>query len=225
MVNSRNREIQRKRMLNYFLEATLAIIREEGIDKVTARKVAKRAGYNQATLYLYFDNLNHLLIFTSTHYLRDYLEALPLYIQEAKNAKDVYFAIWQCFSDFAFAKADIYKHLFFSNVKDIAIYYRQYYDAFPLDIKHYPPEVQNMLQEVTIENRSKRLMDECVAQDFLDQRSADLVDSLVIFTFESLLQRVDIGSLKPGVARELFMSYMKKIFNRIAESSGSHRSQ
>lgn len=203
-------------MYTYFRDAALKIIHEEGIDKVTARKVADLAGYNQATLYSYFENLKHLILFACIDYLGEYLEALPLYIREAKDSKDIYFAVWQCFTDFAFDQSAIYRQIFFSNAKDIGYYYRQYYDIFPLDIKHYPPEIQNMIQEVTIEERSHRLMDECIVQGLIDEKSGYLVDDMVVFTFESLLLRVDIGSLKPGVAKELFMSYMKTLFKRLS---------
>ena len=57
--NLDNKELQRKRMITYFVEATCKIIDTDGVEAVTVRKVANLAGYNSATLYNYFDNLNH----------------------------------------------------------------------------------------------------------------------------------------------------------------------
>ena len=65
--------IQKVRMVKYFVDATIEIIEKEGYEAVTIRKVADIAGYNSATLYNYFDNLEHLLFFASMRYLQDYI--------------------------------------------------------------------------------------------------------------------------------------------------------
>jgi len=74
-----NKELQRNRMENYFIEATKEIIAEEGIDKVSVRKVGEKAGYSYATIYNYFSDLNELLANTAYNYLEDcYQEVLAL---------------------------------------------------------------------------------------------------------------------------------------------------
>ena len=50
------KEIQRQRMMKYFIEAGKQIILEEGVKNVTVRKVADLAGYSYATLYNYFED-------------------------------------------------------------------------------------------------------------------------------------------------------------------------
>lgn len=50
-------------MWQYFIEATAAIIEEEGYDHITIRKIADKAGYNSATIYNYFSELSHLTFF------------------------------------------------------------------------------------------------------------------------------------------------------------------
>jgi len=72
------REIQKKRMMNYFIEAAKEIIEEEGIQSLSVRKVGDLAGYSYATIYNYFKDLNTLL-----HYcILDYLEDCYEYIKE-----------------------------------------------------------------------------------------------------------------------------------------------
>ena len=48
-------------MWKYFVDATAEIIEEEGLENVTIRKVADKAGYNSATIYNYFSEISHLL--------------------------------------------------------------------------------------------------------------------------------------------------------------------
>lgn len=54
---SRHEEHMRKA----FLDAAKEVIREEGVDGVSARKVGRKAGYSYATLYNYFSSREHLL--------------------------------------------------------------------------------------------------------------------------------------------------------------------
>lgn len=55
------KNIQEERMKKYFIDAAKEIIRGEGIEAVSARNIAERAGYSYATLYNYFDNINDLI--------------------------------------------------------------------------------------------------------------------------------------------------------------------
>ena len=67
---------KRKRIMIYFIEATQKLIQSEGIDGLSIRKIATEAGYNSATIYNYFQDLEHLTLFASVCYLRDYVIAL-----------------------------------------------------------------------------------------------------------------------------------------------------
>jgi hypothetical protein len=43
-------DIQTERMLNYFIDATAKLIKEEGIKNISIRKIAKEAGYTRSTI-------------------------------------------------------------------------------------------------------------------------------------------------------------------------------
>ena len=55
-----NRQEKRKRIMSYFINATIELMEKEGIENLTIRKVAEQAKYNSATLYHYFSNLDEL---------------------------------------------------------------------------------------------------------------------------------------------------------------------
>ena len=59
--SQKNRELQKKRTILYFIQAAEELIAEKGQDNITVREVANRAVYNIATLYNYFENINHLI--------------------------------------------------------------------------------------------------------------------------------------------------------------------
>ena len=73
--------LRQKRNMVYFVEATEKILKEEGIPGVTIRRIAAEAGYNSATLYNYFQDLDELILFGSVCFLRDYLLDLSRNLQ------------------------------------------------------------------------------------------------------------------------------------------------
>lgn len=60
------RRLERKLAIKkLFIDTTVTIIKEEGVEKVSIRKIAKITGYNSATLYTYFKNLDYLILLSS----------------------------------------------------------------------------------------------------------------------------------------------------------------
>lgn len=57
----KNKEIQEKRMKEYFIQATRNILKSEGIKGISVRNIADQAGYSYATLYNYFKDVNDLV--------------------------------------------------------------------------------------------------------------------------------------------------------------------
>ncbi len=74
----KHKEIQEERMRGYFIEATKAIIKGEGIRGVNVRSVADHAGYSFATIYNYFRDVNDLLF----HCVQDFQQECVRYSGE-----------------------------------------------------------------------------------------------------------------------------------------------
>ena len=68
-----------KRMITRFVNVAYDLSVDEGIDSLTIRKIAENAGYNSATIYNYFENLDHLVFYTAMRSIKDYALALPEY--------------------------------------------------------------------------------------------------------------------------------------------------
>lgn len=73
---------QRERRKQYFIEAAKRIIRSEGVDQISVRKVADVAGYSYATVYNYFNDFDDLL----WHVVVDFTDAM---IKEFDNKRPV----------------------------------------------------------------------------------------------------------------------------------------
>ncbi len=83
-----NKEIQTQRMKQYFIHAAKEILAEDGVKKLSVRKVGDRAGYSYATLYNYFRDINELLTYCLADMLEDAYRALIEEKQEGLDPRD-----------------------------------------------------------------------------------------------------------------------------------------
>jgi AcrR family transcriptional regulator len=73
----KNKEIQEKRMKEYFIQATKDILKGEGLAALSVRNIADQAGYSYATLYNYFKDVNDLVFLC----VNDFQEECKLFVE------------------------------------------------------------------------------------------------------------------------------------------------
>ncbi|TCU79532.1 TetR family transcriptional regulator [Tissierella praeacuta] len=210
-----NKEIQRKRMMSYFINATDELIYEEGINGITLRKVADRAGYNSATLYNYFENLDHLLFYAAMRNIKDYALALNTYLIDAKNSMDVFLKVWECFCDYAYDKPEIYNAIFFPNLeKHFEDYVAEYYKLFPEDMVSSDENISTMLLKSDINKRGETTVIGCVDEGYIRPEDANKLNDMTLLIFEGMLKRVLMNKISYDDARNNTMDYIKSIVER-----------
>ncbi|HAE91839.1 TetR/AcrR family transcriptional regulator [Tissierella praeacuta] len=210
-----NKEIQRKRMMSYFINATDELIYEEGINGITLRKVADRAGYNSATLYNYFENLDHLLFYAAMRNIKDYALALNTYLIDAKNSMDVFLKVWECFCDYAYDKPEIYNAIFFPNLeKHFEDYVAEYYKLFPEDMVSSDENISTMLLKRDINKRGETTVIGCVDEGYIRPEDANKLNDMTLLIFEGMLKRVLMNKISYDDARNNTMDYIKSIVER-----------
>lgn len=82
-------DLKTQRVKGYFLEAAKRIILNEGVENISARKVADIAGYSYATIYNYFKDIDELLRETKSlmvidvvNHMRDTIDFSPGSIED-----------------------------------------------------------------------------------------------------------------------------------------------
>lgn len=183
-----NRDIQRKRMLTYFIEATAKIIEDEGFEKVTIRRVADIAGYNSATLYNYFEDLNHLIFFASMKYLKDYTLSLAKEIDNNANSYEKSIKTWEIFCYYSFKKPKIFYNIFFekhSNKLKQTI--SEYYSIFPEEFGEHSIDIAEMLKGDNIINRNKQLFIPLVKDGYIDSENLEIINEATVYFYQGLL--------------------------------------
>lgn len=212
----KKRNIQRKRTMTYFIDAAYEIIKEEGIKKVTIRKVADKAGYNSATIYNYFENLDHLILFAAMRYVKDYTLALPEYLKDAKNALDRFFKVWECFCHFSFKNPEIYYAIFFADLdKDLENYIIDYYKLFPEELGTELNDISTMLLKHNIYERGMTIIEECVKEGFIKEEDVETLNEMATLLYEGMLSQVIRGKIEHDEAVEKTMRYIKVTVNSL----------
>lgn len=210
--SNKNRRVQRNRIYRYFIDAAVDILNEDGLDAITIRAVSERAGYNSATLYNYFTNLDHLKFFAAISVLDKYVEKLNGVTNDEDSSRDKYIKIWMAFAENSFEYPEHYYIIFFSEMKkDMDEYLNDYYDIFIGEDTKVEDTIQRMLRETSLSNRSMVLMNECIKDGLFSEEKGKIIDEIVILVYQSILIQVKTGVLDPEDALNSFSKYLNNL--------------
>lgn len=189
--------VKRRRIMIYFIEATEKLIRQDGLEGLTIRKIAAEAGYNSATIYNYFNDLEQLILFGSVCYLREYVTQLGQKLRKDMRGIDRFRTIYRCFNDCAFRSPDIYHNLFFGKYSDkldavLELYYHQ---LFPGELEQFSKPIEQMMTSGTMQERDRITMRQMVKEGDIRPERAEATLELVIALHQNFIYE---ASLKKG---------------------------
>lgn len=182
-----NKEIKKRRMWTFFIDATEELIKTEGFQQVTIRKVADKAGYNSATIYNYFGELSHLLFFASLKFLKPYLETVTLKMKTTDDPLEKYLIAWDCFSEYSFQIPDIFHTVFLMDLGDHPEnLLASYYELYPSDLMAIPEELLPALMERNIADRGRFALSALVKAGRLSETQAEEVNELTNLVWQGM---------------------------------------
>ncbi|QIB67898.1 TetR/AcrR family transcriptional regulator [Aminipila butyrica] len=211
-----NKSIRRARMIHYFVDTATAIIQEEGISNITLRKVADRTGYNSATLYNYFKNLDHLVFLAALKCMEPYTTSLFQQLQSVDSSLEKNLKVWELFCLHSFKNPQIYEAIFFASFdqEDNSTYLAEYYSLFPPDTKDNDSTLSSMLAQPDIYQRNHILLQECVDEGFFNQEDVPAIDEITIFIYKGLLSKVlsNQEAFSPSEYTQTAMNYIRHCY-------------
>jgi len=205
--------LKQKRMMLYFIEAAQHIIDKEGFDNVTIRNISEEAGYNSATLYNYYEDLEHLLQFACVKYLVEYQKKLIDKIKDLESPKDIYFATWSLFASECYNHPKVFYQLFFSKHKNkiYKTFYR-YLELFEVTYEQIPPQdVYSFITLPDLVERHTILLRALADNGIIQDSNLDIKADMLTRIFESMLSslRLDKKSFQKQEFADRIIQYSK----------------
>ena len=180
---------ERRQIFARFIAAANQIMEEKGADSVTIRQVAELAGYKSSTLYHYFSDLDHLIMYASMKYLREYNRRLALYIRELKDPYLRFRSIWEFFCDSAFRHPEAFHRLFFGRYRDdLEEVIRVYYEIFPDELGAMDDVVLDMLHHGSILKRNMSILKPMVENGMVPADQMEIWNEIIVHCFRVLLE-------------------------------------
>jgi len=155
------KEVQRQRMMTYFIDAAKEILREEGVKGLSARKVGDRAGYSYATIYNYFKDLNELLVYCTFDYLEDCYQYLTTYKEDSLNPKEQLMAYTIAYFKYFAENRDTFQLVFVEEIGN---------PPDELLQNRYIPSVAKLLGESILE---------CAKEGYISEDAVDTLGELI----------------------------------------------
>ena len=172
-----------------YIQKAHEIIRAEGMDAVSIRRLAKDMQCSSASLYRYFSGRDELLYFSQLPTLRNYIKRVNQMEEEWGNIWEVYIGIWYSFSKEAFSNAEAFDLLFFSNINlnlDYAI--KEYYSMFPEDLKDTSKIFQEMFQIPDFQSRDMLICKKSINEGAITEQNGEKLNRIVCMMFEGYLK-------------------------------------
>ena len=188
MIDIDSKDIKKKRILKYFIQATKEVIEEKGIENVTIRNVANRAGYNSATIYNYFDNYKQLIFFASLDFLSNYIQAMPDYIKDGEDEVEKFILMWKCFCKYSFETPNIYYAIFTDELGDHPeSLMEKYFQIFPEKLGDPPERLIPMLLDPDLSRRASIASKPLIENGYLSKEKAEEVDNMITYIYHGML--------------------------------------
>lgn len=202
MADLSNKEMQRNRMLAYFIEATQSIIEQEGIEHISIRKVAQKAGFNSATIYHYFKDVDQLILLASMRYLKNYNVSLSKHINEQIDSFQQYLDLWGFFCEASFEYPKVIYNLFFNHHSvELGDIVTQYYSVFPEETESFSPAIAQIMVGQTVLDRNRGIMEPLVIAGYIREDELEMINYITICCFRNILS--DKCDCKEADSKEL----------------------
>lgn len=188
---SKLKELKAVRIRRYFIEAGEQIIMDEGSDSITIRKVSALAGYNSATLYNYFESLEHLIAFASLKFLKPYTDAVAGAIGTDTNSMERYIKVFRLFAHYSFSSPEIYYNLFYGKYgKDLPNILKEYYDMYPGEVCGLSGNVLEMFFSGDVFEREHFITDPIWRDGFITEEDLNRLVDIAVWSHEYLLHQM-----------------------------------
>lgn len=187
-----NKDLQKKQNTIRFIEAAQVLIDEIGLKQVSIRKIAEQAGFHNSTIYLYFKDIDELILLASLKHFNGYSTALANQSKEENSPYESFLAIWKFFAQSAFEKPEIFYNFFFGkhseNLTDV---FERYYELFPDEKTIYRVDIRSMYFGRNIYERCRLILKPLLGEPEIrmTEENLDMINDVTVGYLKYLLEQ------------------------------------
>ena len=198
-----------------FIKATQELLDSEGMKNLSIRKIAEKAGFHNSTIYLYFKDLQHLILLASLKHFAEYNHALAEYSRQERSPEEAFFGIWDAFGKTVLQKPPIFYNFFFGKYsQNLTPIIHQYYQLFPEEKEEYSKEIEEMYYGNSIQERCMQILAPLANRPTVrvTSENIDLVNSIIVSCLKDILQqKCDNPALDSQQLNNTFLTMLKYI--------------
>jgi len=186
-----DKEEQKRQNAIRFINATQEMIETDGIENISVRKIAQKAGFHNSTIYLYFKDLDELAMLASMKYFRKYNQALDELNKKHALPEDNFICIWDYYMEASLKNAKIFYNFFFGNRSDdLTAFIEGYYEYFPEERKLFSHPIESMYYGKNFTERSMVILLPLIELDTnnITTENAEMINDLIIAYSKYLLE-------------------------------------
>jgi len=219
-----NATLKKKRVMLYFIESAANIMSNEGVDQLTIRNVSEGAGYNSATLYNYFDNLDELKEWASIYCITDYFGKCCDILAKRMDSLDNLMEIWLTYCRYAFQNPQLYSYIFFSSQSsNIQRNLKTFSEVFPdwLNRELHNERIEKFVNAPNTEVRDFYLVELCIQDGYFKEEDKVDINNIAGILTSGLLQ--ELYAQGESVDQEMVEGALEKFKKYFGEYISSKR--
>ncbi len=199
-----------------FIHAAQELIENEDLEKVSIRRIAEKAGFHNSTIYLYFEDVDQLILLSSLKYFNEYSKALSELSTKDLTPLETFIKIWNFFVQTVFRKPKIFYNFFFGkHSENLTRIMKQYYELFPEEQEEYSPEIEDMYYGQNIHERCLRVLELLIGTDTrVNEETIGLINDINVSYFKYLLeQKCQNPSLDSDILKDKLLKMLHFIIS------------
>lgn len=198
------------RTMRYFIDAAREIIETKGVEGVTIRDVAAKAGYSSGSIYEYFESVDQLIAFATIDSVNDFLGEAASHIGEDTDPLECYLITWYFFAAYAFEKPALYERVVLLYGTNIITFLNDYYELFPRERGEYPSQLKQSFFMPDREERDNSILLQCAKKGYFHKQDISEIARMVNAGFLGCLKYRSTQT--KGFDARLFLNMIRIIF-------------
>lgn len=195
-----------------YVEKAAEIIKKEGVEAVSIRRIAKELRCSTTAMYRHFNNLDELLFYAQLSALNTYIYNLQERESTWKSIWDTHFDIWELYADQAFRKPEAFELIFYKNVnKNLGSALKEYYEMFPEAVFNLTPLVKQMLEISGYYERDWCIVQHIVEKGYLSEENGRKVNHIECNLFLGYFKYVQETSVNEDEIPALVSQFIGEI--------------